>query len=202
MGQRLKKMRLEQGLTQNALAVKSGTLQQAINRIETETVKNPKHLRAISSALGCTESWLRYGVDEGDNVGPAPSMNGGLIPVISWVTAGNFEDIEELSEVEEWRPCPPGLGAGCFGLRVSGDSMESPTGKSIPNGAIIYIDPNGAVDNGVLVVARSHNRATFKQYTEDAGVKYLKPLNPRYPLYEMGDGDDIIGVVKSFSMDL
>jgi SOS-response transcriptional repressor LexA len=37
--------------------------------------------------------------------------------------------------------------------------------------------------------------ATFKEYYEDDGKKYLKPINPQYPTSEMDDDSIIIGVV-------
>ncbi|OVZ76913.1 hypothetical protein CBW55_03995 [Yersinia intermedia] len=39
------------------------------------------------------------------------------------------------------------------------------------------------------------NEATFKKLIVDAGVKYLKPLNPSYRLIELNGNCKILGVV-------
>ncbi|EBM5549197.1 LexA family transcriptional repressor, partial [Salmonella enterica] len=39
------------------------------------------------------------------------------------------------------------------------------------------------------------NEATFKKLVMDAGRKFLKPLNPQYPMIEINGNCKIIGVV-------
>jgi SOS-response transcriptional repressor LexA len=72
-----------------------------------------------------------------------------------------------------------------------------PGTRSYPPGFIIYVDPDRAVTNGCRVIAKlpESNEATFKIYSEDGGKRFLKPLNPQYPIIEMTDGMIVCGVV-------
>lgn len=75
-------------------------------------------------------------------------------------------------------------------------TSQFPGQRSYPPGVVIYVDPDRAVENGCRVVARIPNgEYTFKVYTEDAGRKYLKPINPQYPLIDITEETHICGVV-------
>ncbi|MBF4390949.1 LexA family protein, partial [Vibrio anguillarum] len=93
---------------------------------------------------------------------------------------------------------------GSFWLTVEGDSMTSPVGISIPSGARILVDPSIQPANGNLVVAKldNVNEATFKKLVVDSGQKYLKPLNPNYPLLPINGNCKIIGVVVDAKIKL
>ncbi len=113
----------------------------------------------------------------------------GKVPLISWVQAGAWaEAIDTLhpGEAEAWLPCPVSHGPRSFALRVAGDSMTAPYGKSYPEGSVVYVDPEqtGGVTTGDRVIAQmpGENAVTFKSFVEDAGRRYLKPLNTAYPL--------------------
>nr|MBF4396130.1 LexA family transcriptional repressor [Vibrio anguillarum] len=58
--------------------------------------------------------------------------------------------------------------------------------------------------NGNLVVAKldNVNEATFKKLVVDSGQKYLKPLNPNYPLLPINGNCKIIGVVVDAKIKL
>lgn len=135
------------------------------------------------------------------NLSPAPRASG-RVPLISWVQAGSLAEAIDLyapGEAEAWLPCPQGHGLHTFALRVQGDSMTNPYPgqRSYPEGTLIYVDPDAPADNGRRVVAKltDTDEVTFKVYVEDAGRKYLKPLNPQYPTIELHNGFEIVGVV-------
>lgn len=76
--------------------------------------------------------------------------------------------------------------------------MTSTQGKkSFHDGDIIIVDPEQTAKHGSFVVAvlPRAKEATFKQYDVDGGVKYLKPINPQYPLVEINEKTVICGVV-------
>ncbi|WP_028715520.1 LexA family protein [Pantoea ananatis] len=121
-------------------------------------------------------------------------------PLISWVSAGQWlEAIEpyKLHEIDEWPETTINAGPQSFWLTVRGDSMTSPVGFTVPEGMIILVDPSKEAKSGKLVVAKltNDNEATFKMYIEDAGRKFLKPLNPQYPITEIDGNCTIIGTV-------
>jgi SOS-response transcriptional repressor LexA len=72
-----------------------------------------------------------------------------------------------------------------------------------PNGSIIIVDPAVEPRQGSYVVVRldEAEQATFKQLVIDGGTRYLKPLNPRYPLMEIRESATVCGVVRQMVMD-
>ncbi|EBX0691162.1 LexA family transcriptional regulator [Salmonella enterica subsp. enterica serovar Tennessee] len=121
-------------------------------------------------------------------------------PVISWVSAGCWTEALEpyaMKDIDEWISSDAHIEGTGFWLRVRGDSMTSPVGISIPEGMAILVDTGKSPINGSLVVAKLEdtNEATFKKYIEDGGQKFLKPLNPMYPLTPINGNCKIIGVV-------
>lgn len=219
-GKRVRERRKELGISQVDLAKKSGLAQATISAIETDRNQGSREILAISKALKCRAEWLSTGLgdkeipgsvnihwpDPNTSEGPEPT---GLVPLISWVQAGIFcssPDLLEPGDAEDWFPAFKKMGPHSYALRVSGDSMtsHSPGVKSYPAGTIIYVDPDKAVINGSKVVARIHDNetATFKVYSEDAGKRFLKPLNTQYPTIEMTEDMQICGVVVgSYSED-
>lgn len=124
----------------------------------------------------------------------------GNFPVISWVSAGSWcEAVEPYhrKSIDRWLDTTVECSDSAFWLDVKGDSMTSPVGLSIPEGMVILVDPEVEPINGKLVIAKidSENEATFKKYVEDAGNRYLKPLNPQYSMIPINGNCRIIGVV-------
>lgn len=124
------------------------------------------------------------------------------VPLLTWVSAGVWLQNHGSfgrEDAERWMPCPIPHGDMTFALRVEGDSMTSPypNEKSYPHGTLIYVDPEKQLYNGCRVVAwlAEQSAYTFKRYVEDAGRKYLKPLNPTYDTIPLSEGIEICGVV-------
>ncbi|MNV63864.1 putative HTH-type transcriptional regulator [compost metagenome] len=124
----------------------------------------------------------------------------GKYPLISWVSAGSWAEACEpydLSQISEWIETDTKLLGNGFWLRVEGDSMTSPVGQSIPEGHLVLVDTGREAKNGSLVVAKmtDANEATFKKLVIDGGQKYLKGLNPSWPMMPINGNCKIIGVV-------
>jgi SOS-response transcriptional repressor LexA len=86
-----------------------------------------------------------------------------------------------------------------YALRVKGDFMTSPHAgqRSYLDGSIIFVDPDKPLTNGCRVIAKLHTSdvAIFKEYREDGGKHYLKPLNSQYPTLELIDDTKLCHVV-------
>lgn len=124
----------------------------------------------------------------------------GSYPVISWVSAGDWMEAVEpyhRKAIDRWYDTTVECSEDSFWLDVKGDSMTSPVGLSIPEGMVILVDPQVEAINGKLVVAKldGDNEATFKKLVIDAGQRFLKPLNPQYPIIPINGNCRIIGVV-------
>lgn len=85
-----------------------------------------------------------------------------------------------------------------FALHVDGDSMEAAHGVSFSDHSMIIVDPEVRAYNGAFVLARQNpaSQIVFKQLILDGNRRYLKPLNPRYPIIEITAQAIICGVVR------
>ncbi len=128
-------------------------------------------------------------------------------PKINWVQAGAFarcgDDYNQF-EIDNWYDSIKYAGEKGYWLEVKGDSMSSPIGVTFPEGMIILVNPEKDPYNNGYVVAEIKNthEATFKKLISEMGKSYLKPLNPSYPLIEMTDDINIIGVVVDAKWDI
>ncbi len=79
-----------------------------------------------------------------------------------------------------------------FALRVLGDSML----PEFEEGAIIVIDPAGAITDGCYVIAIHDDEYIFRQLRIHDERYYLQPLNDLYDTVEISGLDQIRGVVS------
>ena len=87
-------------------------------------------------------------------------------------------------------------GGGCaelepFALRVTGDSMA----PEFWDGCIIIIEPRLSARHGQYAVVDYASETTFRQYLEEGGRRYLKPLNDTYETVEITGSFTVRGVV-------
>ena len=107
----------------------------------------------------------------------------GEVPVISWVQAGAWQDIADTFEPEDAErhlPIFRGHSSKTYALKVRGDSMTSPYGKSYPAGSYVIVDPEKRSPmNGDRIIALTpgSKEATFKIYKDEDGRRWLAPLN-------------------------
>lgn len=202
MGERIRARRKELKIRQASLGKMVGVSNVAISQWErSETEPGGENLLSLAKALQCSPDYLLKGVDSQANVAfNSRNDNKGSYPLISWVSAGHWmEAVEPYHKraIDNWYDTTVDCSEDSFWLDVQGDSMTSPGGLSIPEGMVILVDPEVEPRNGKLVVAKlkDSNEATFKKLVIDAGRKFLKPLNPQYPMIEINGNCEIIGVV-------
>ncbi len=202
LGRNMKARLKALGMTQAELGERVGFSQAAIQKLVSGKAQGTTKIHEIAEALQCTPADLLYGAPDSGNISEAPAKYnaGRQIPLISWVQAGELCESPDLyppGDAEEWLPGPKTAGPHTFALRVVNDSMQSPFPgqRSYPAGTIIYVDPDKAVTNGCRVVAKANGEYTFKSYVEDAGRKYLKPINTTYDKIDITEEMHICGVV-------
>jgi SOS-response transcriptional repressor LexA len=167
-------------------------------------VESTTEVFRLAEALRVDPRWLATGKDAGketENTAEGPFITA-YVPLISWVAAGSWRDVADPYPAgigEDLVPVTCRTGPNAFALRVQGDSME----PVFPNGSVIIVDPAVEPRQGSYVVVRldEAEQATFKQLVIDGGVRYLKPLNPRYPLMEIRESATVCGVVRQMVMD-
>lgn len=213
IGNRVAKRMHELGLSGGELARRSGVPQPTIHRILSGTSASPRHenVERIAKALGVTTDWLWKGEGSSQpplgpttNVEPGPKVRG-FVPLISWVQAGAWCEMQEpfeLEAAEAWLPCAVSHSSSTFALRVRGLSMFNPhERRSFREGDIIFVDPARDYENGSLVIVKLANskEATFKQLVVEGERYFLKPLNPSWPdpIIELPSDATICGVVVS-----
>ncbi|MEN8821967.1 MAG: XRE family transcriptional regulator [Abyssibacter sp.] len=194
IGDRVRAERKQKGWSQEALASRAGVSQGTIGNLESHSRGGAYDtIKAVSHALGVNDTWLRSGdgpkyaagTQEASNVSEGPHMRG-RVPLISWVRAGNWDtayDPLEPGDAEDWLFCNSSHGPNTYALRVEGDSMTSPYGRSYPHGCIIFVDPSRrSPDNGARIIAKLEgtDEVTFKQFVQEGSRTYLKPLNPQH----------------------
>ena len=214
LGQRLKECRREKGLRQAEVCLRIGIKQGTLSELENDKYPTSSFVPRLAALYGVEAIWLSdgkgpkvrtYGLQDVDKTAGNVSSRieiSNKIPLISWVQAGTFCQIVDLFEpgdAEEWLPSIHGYGPHAYALRVDGDSMVNPNplGKTYPPGCVVFVDPDVAVTNGARVIAKipGSQEATFKVFVEDAGRRYLRPLNPAYPTIDMTEEMLICGVV-------
>lgn len=198
------------GVKGSELARQLGTGRASVSHWRTgQVAPSSENLLKLSKALRCNARWLASGVGtpEGSvELELGPDLRG-KAPLISWVQAGKWKEIDmaDLCQTETvFYQHTANVSDEAFALRVKGDSMTSFNGgKSIPEGSVIIVDPNVPAEHGKVVVARleESNEATLKQLVIDGGAKYLKPFNNSYPTMPINGNCTIIGVVKQLIQD-
>ena len=181
IGSQIKIFRGKKGWSQKELAAKLDMSQSAVAAWENNrNGPNPTQRDKLCKIFGITIAEL-YG-NLLTSKEPFPVQQ---IPVISWVHANKFEDIND--------PFPAGIsdeyiystikGEHIFALKVQNDCME----PEFREGDLIIIKPNVAITSGdyVVIADRDENKATFKQYKEYGTKKILHPLNPKYQDIEL-----------------
>lgn len=195
------------GLTQDQLATKAGVVRRQIAAYEAGDSKPRGNVLAnLASALGASIEWLATGEGEGPDVSNIrKTVTVRDMPVVSMATITHFEpgDPNHKFSVIDYIPTPHEAGEYSFGVMVQGDSMESWSGPSFPDGTIIIVDPETLIEDGDfgVFIDINDNQATFKMYTMDQGEPYLQPLNPSYPIVS-AKNYALIGKVVSAQLPL
>jgi SOS-response transcriptional repressor LexA len=153
--------------------------------------------------FGLNSDWLASGKGpkKASDVGnvEAARQSAGKVPVINWVQAGAWQDIADTFQPEDAERHLPIFRAHSdqtYALRVRGDSMTSPYGRSYPEGCYVIVDPaKRSPMNGdrIIAITPGSKEATFKVYKDEDGRRWLAPLNPTHPTIQ--EPFEVLGTV-------
>lgn len=203
-------------LSQLELANRIGITRVSVGKWESG-LNQPKgrYLNDLAAALGVSVDWLLTGKEEGTtgvaessfpgyrNVEPAVIPQGGRVPILSYVQAGNWREMcEQATGFDgnvEYVTASVDIGPRGFGLWLRGNSMT----PFFNEGDLIIVDPDESPRPGDYVVAKNGSEeATFKKYRprgiDESGqeVFELVPLNDDYPtMHSDRQHIEIIGVM-------
>ena len=97
-----------------------------------------------------------------------------LIPLISFIQAGDFVGGGDIVHPEEWVEYLGVVGKRAFALRVQGRSME----PEFFAGEIVIVDPDRHIESCAFVIAQNgDHEATIKEYVRDGERHFLVPRN-------------------------
>jgi len=211
LSDRIQLARKNAGLTQKGLADKVGISQTAVHKLECGRSRSSRRTVTIALTCGVDPIWLDTG--RGDMLLPGSGSGGfsieedgqpyrpfpliARVPLVSWdmidsiCGADNFDQIE--SEANSWIPVAPRTSEQCYALTVPDDSMD----PEFSEGEVLIIDPtqDGAHNQFLIARLEGDSSPTFKQLIILGNRRYLKPLNPRYPLIDVEGDLEVCGVV-------
>lgn len=177
MGERIKALRIQHGLTQEELGQKVGVQKSAIYKYETGLVVNLKRsmIEKLALALGVKPTYLMGLSDEETTIPPGfePLPKTVKRPLVGSIACGQpitaEENIEDYVDVPEDAQCD-------FCLRCKGDSMID---AGIHDGDVVYIHIQPEVENGQIAAVRIDGEATLKRvfWNKEQQVLQLTPCN-------------------------
>jgi SOS-response transcriptional repressor LexA len=196
---------------------------QAISKwLNGEAIAEADSMTALCSWLKVRREWLEYGVLPkletvastepsrvvSDHSNSSTNYNhDDRVPLILWgqVLAWCESSGFDKSEAYNWISCPVRISKKGFALTVQGDSMvNTGYGRNYPPGCIIFVDPAATPVTGDRVIAKvpHTDEVTFKVLVEDAGRRFLRPINPQYPIIDITEDTHIYGrIVGAFITD-
>ena len=168
--ERIKKCRLECGMTLLELANALGVREATAQRYESGEIKNLKQATVLEMAriFNCSPSYLMGWEDNEGKV-----SEGNALPLLGKIAAGQpilaTEDCEYFSPINDTK--------ADFCLKVKGDSM---IGAGIKDGDIVFIRKQDSVDDGEIAAVLVEDEATLKRvYITDDAVTLISE-NPKY----------------------
>lgn len=130
----------------------------------------------------------------------APSEHAQRVPVIPWNLAAEWArnpDPTRLPAGTAW-VMPPEVPPGrTFAMTVRDEGMQAPSGISFSAGYTIFVDPGRKAVANDYIVGHLGDPASpvFKKLTLDGSAYWLRALNPQFPMQQVGDTFEVIGVV-------
>lgn len=189
------------GMSEQQFADAIGVSRGAVQQWEKADGTAPKRANQprVAELLGISIAELVTGQAGGDAVAAARHVVPLLPDAEAYTYSTQGSDVSQMPRFYETVPVTVPVKRRTYALRVSGDSMVGDRGDSFPEGSVIVVEPELAPQPGDYVIAvDNEHQPTFKQLVRDGGEFLLKPLNPRYPIRPLADGQ-LIGVVREFS---
>lgn len=180
MGEKIRALRLERGLTLQALGDRVGVGASTVRKWETgfiETVRADK-VQKLATALNTTAAYLMGWTEDANpsykNVEPMPQF--ARVPILGGIACG--EPITADQNLEGFAFVDGRVHAD-FALRCEGDSMIN---AHIFNGDLVFIKAQPEVQNGEIAAVGIGEEATLKRvYIYNNRIE-LRPENPLFPV--------------------
>lgn len=207
---RMKAIRESLGISQRELALRCGWKSQSrVGNYEMASrAISIDDALVIANALEVSPTYLIFGDGSADpRVARSPVKEPNHFPIVSeneLPAMFTGDKINDISSVKEWVSSDARMLGNGFWLRSETEALVSPVGFSVPIGAYVLFDMGRDAENGNLVAVVSHeeNTGKMRKLVIDGGCKYLRGLNPSWPVYEMTGAMEIVGVAVETKMRL
>ncbi len=178
VGDKIKKRRLELGLSVDDLAEKIGKNRATVYRYENNQIEKlpATILEPLTKALLTTPAHL---LNYSDSISSKSHSKGVKIPVLGSVAAGiPIDAVEDIDDYEEISAHMAGLG-DYFALKIKGNSMEPKFSK----GDVIIVKRQDDIESGEIgVVLVNGSDATVKKIIkQDRGIMLVATNQEVYP---------------------
>src|SRR5690606_36765818 len=176
-GARIKRRRMELGLSVEDVAKALGKDRSTIYRYEGDEIENMpvSVLVPLARVLRTSPTWI-LGFDN-----PEPKTK--RVPLLGAIAAG--EPIFASEEYGEYVEVP-GDAPVDFCLRVRGDSMVD---ARIQDGDLVFIRQQPTVENGEIAAVMIDDEVTLKRFYKMKDGVILKPENSKYPPLYLSEAD-------------
>lgn len=167
IGERIRKRRLELGLSVDEVAKMLGKNRSTVYRYESDAIEDMplSVLPPLARILGVSPAYL---------LGYEPEPRTRRVPILGSIAAG--EPILAEEEYEEYVELSVDMRVD-FCLRVRGDSMVD---ARICDGDLVFVRRQPTVENGEIAVVLIDDEATLKRFYKTASGVILKPENSKY----------------------
>ncbi|MGO1615681.1 MAG: XRE family transcriptional regulator [Halomonas sp.] len=121
-------------------------------------------------------------------------------PILTWSEAMQASRLEVTApgEKDQFESSDYLKSGMAFWLKMCGDAMAAPIGvsPSLPEGTLVLLDTGLQAVPGKLVLVElpDSSKPTLRMLIEESGRRYLKPLNPAYPLISLDNNCHILAV--------
>ncbi|MCL2140301.1 MAG: helix-turn-helix domain-containing protein [Dehalococcoidia bacterium] len=201
-GANLRRIREEQGLTQEGLATKLETSKQVISRYENDH-RSPKvsvvaeYAKKLGVSLSRLTGTIERDIYSFPNIHPISTQR---FKVLGSIACGEPTYAEE--ELESYIELNTNIQAD-FILRAKGDSM---IGLRINDGDIVFIREQPQVEQGEVAAVCIGDEATLKRFYQYGNIVLLQSANPSYEDIEVNLDEvtdfRILGKAIAFQSDV
>ena len=198
ISQKIKQLRLSQGLTLEDVAAKVGVGKSTVRKWETGIIANMRRdkIALLAVALNTTPAYLMGWEDSTSDFTGIPGIITGFktkrVPLLGSVACGKpiyaEEQYGEYVITDDTLNCD-------FAVRAKGDSM---IGARIQDGDVVFVKAQNIVDNGDIAVVLIGDDVTLKrvQYHREKNRLVLYPENPAYePLVYVNEELDEVRIL-------
>ncbi len=190
---RAKELMEENGLsTMVDLANKSGLSQGSLNQaMRGMHMPRQATIDKVAAALNTTPQYLLYG-DTMVAMTKLPLLRDSY-QVRQWVDGGDV-DTQELQWVEHTNT--PKLSLNAFALAYNHRDMM----PAFEPDDLVFFEPCETIEavmdlqDAFLLAVRDDNEWLFGRYSRTNGGEYIETENPKYPITQLKDGDQIVGI--------